>query len=167
MAKPTAGDALDGKTEHAKKTPTQSVRFEMRVGRPHRGVPCQGKEKTTGGGWGGGHDSTITAGAFDAVPLSDGRSHNLFDRLSCQTVSTSEPMPARRRRNLKNQSPRVPLWNRRRSNRCEKLTWHTNEPFGDSSAISRRGIWPRSTRREVTVARSGDGGERAVFCRGV
>ena len=125
-----------------RETLTESVRLRMRSDVP------------IGAFLSGGIDSTITAGLMQS--LSDRPIHTFsmgfpvkqFDERSFAREAAAH-LKTNHHEYLVEPSALESL---------PKLTWHYDEPFGDSSAIPTRYL-AEVTRREVTVALSGDGGD--------
>jgi asparagine synthase (glutamine-hydrolysing) len=125
-----------------RETLTESVRLRMRSDVP------------IGAFLSGGIDSTITAGVMQS--LSDRPIH---------TFSIGFPVPQFDERSYAREAAAHLKTNHHEYvvepsalESLPKLTWHYDEPFGDSSAIPTRYL-AEVTRREVTVALSGDGGD--------
>ncbi|HVJ68157.1 MAG TPA: asparagine synthase (glutamine-hydrolyzing), partial [Caulifigura sp.] len=125
-----------------RETLTESVRLRMRSDVP------------IGAFLSGGIDSTITAGLMQS--LSDRPIHTFsigfpvkqFDERSFAREAAAH-LKTNHHEYLVEPSALDSL---------PRLTWHYDEPFGDSSAIPTRYL-AEVTRREVTVALSGDGGD--------
>jgi asparagine synthase (glutamine-hydrolysing) len=125
-----------------RETLTESVRLRMRSDVP------------IGAFLSGGIDSTITAGLMQS--LSDRPIHTFS--IGFPIAQFDERSYAREAAAHLGTNHHEYLVEPSALESLPKLTWHYDEPFGDSSAIPTRYL-AEVTRREVTVALSGDGGD--------
>lgn len=125
-----------------RETLTESVRLRMRSDVP------------LGAFLSGGVDSTITAGLMQS--LSDRPIHTFS--IGFPVAQFDERSYAREAARHLGTNHHEYLVEPSALESLPALTWHYDEPFGDSSAIPMRYL-AEVTRREVTVALSGDGGD--------